>query len=168
MSHITSEINKITGTIIGISAKLIIYALVVLLLVEGVSKGYEFGHEVFYATAAEAPPGTDITIRIADDASVSEIARDLYKLGVIHNQYTFAIQKFFYDYEINPGTYVLNTSMTSKQILMLLDEKPEQEETEIPETDAVTTIEQLPEADGADMVNNGEGQEAGLTIEVQP
>lgn len=168
MSHITSEINKITGTIIGISAKLIIYALAVLLLVEGVSKGYEFGHEVFYATAVDSPPGTDITVRIADDAAVSEIAGDLYKLGLIHNQYAFAIQKLFYDYEINPGIYVLNTSMTSKEILILLNEKPEQEDTDAPQSETVTTVEQLSETDGTDTDNNDDAQAAGLTIEVQP
>ena len=46
MSQMTKEINAITGTIIGVSGKLIIYALVILLLVEGMTRGYAFGHEV--------------------------------------------------------------------------------------------------------------------------
>ena len=57
MSQVTKEINAITGTIIGVSGKLIIYALVILLLVEGMTRGYAFGHEVFYATAMEPEPG---------------------------------------------------------------------------------------------------------------
>lgn len=39
MSNRTREINKITTTIISISVKLIVYALIVLLLYEAVAKG---------------------------------------------------------------------------------------------------------------------------------
>ena len=39
MSHITRDINKVTGTVIGISGKLILYALVILLLAEGITRG---------------------------------------------------------------------------------------------------------------------------------
>ena len=53
MSNRTREINKITTTIISISVKLIVYALIVLLLYEAVAKGYAFGHEIFYAEAKE-------------------------------------------------------------------------------------------------------------------
>ena len=48
MSHITRDINKVTGTVIGISGKLILYALVILLLAEGITRGYAFGHSLFY------------------------------------------------------------------------------------------------------------------------
>ena len=59
MSRATKEINRITGAIIGISGRLIVCALVVLLLYEGVTKGYEFGHDIFYATSVEAAPGQE-------------------------------------------------------------------------------------------------------------
>ena len=40
MSSTTKEINKITGAVIRVSWKLIVYAVVVLLLYEGVTRGY--------------------------------------------------------------------------------------------------------------------------------
>ena len=43
MSNRTREINKITTTIIGISVKLMVYALIILLLYEAVSRGYDLG-----------------------------------------------------------------------------------------------------------------------------
>lgn len=122
MSHMTQEINKITGTIIGISGKLILYAILVLLLFEGVSKGYAFGYDIFYATAMEAEPGRDKSVTIPKNFSAGETARLLEKSGLIRNQMAFQVQKQFYDYEIVPGTYTLNTSMTSKEILQILDE----------------------------------------------
>ena len=107
MSRATKEINRITGAIIGISGRLIVCALVVLLLYEGVTKGYEFGHEIFYATDA---------------------AKLLKSYGLIANEYSFVIQAIFFDYEVNPGTYTVNTSMTSKEILQMMNENTGEEE----------------------------------------
>jgi len=47
MSDTTKEINKVTGTIIRVSWKLIIYALAILMLYEGITRGYAFGHDIF-------------------------------------------------------------------------------------------------------------------------
>ena len=51
MSRVTKEINKISMAVISISTKLVIYVLLVVLLVLGAKKGYEFGHSIFYAPA---------------------------------------------------------------------------------------------------------------------
>ncbi len=128
MSRVTKEINKITGTIIGVSGKLILYALVILLLVEGMSKGYAFGYEVFHSTAMEAAPGRDLVITVGEDEKPGEIIGLLHDMGLIGNELAVRIQLKFYDYEIYPGTYTLNTSMTSKEILQILNEKPEEKE----------------------------------------
>lgn len=126
MSRVTKEINKITGTIIGVSGKLILYALVILLLVEGMSKGYAFGHEVFHSTPMEAEPGRDIVVTIGEDEEPKEIVGMLHDMGLIGNELAVRVQLKFYDYEIYPGTYTLNTSMTPKEILQMLNEKPEE------------------------------------------
>ncbi|MEI3167381.1 MAG: hypothetical protein V8S58_05145 [Lachnospiraceae bacterium] len=60
----TKEINRITTAIISISVKLIVYALIILLLYEAVTRGYAFGHEIFYARRWSAP-GTDWWYRSA-------------------------------------------------------------------------------------------------------
>lgn len=128
MSRMTKEINKVTGAVIGISGKLIIYAIVLLLLVEGMTRGYAFGHSIFYSTSMEEAPGTDRTVVIGEGQTVSETARQLKTLGLISSELAMQIQVKFYDYDIYPGTYVLNTSMTSKELLQILNEKPKEEE----------------------------------------
>lgn len=133
MSRITKEINKITGTIIGISGKLILYAVVILLLFEGITRGYAFGHDVFYATAMEEPPGTSKVVTIPKGYTTAEACEVLKKAGLIDNVPAFQIQKMFYDYEIHPGTYELNTSMTTKEILQELNVEPEKESAEAPD-----------------------------------
>ena len=126
MSSRTREINKITMAIISISVKLMLLALLILLLYEAVIRGYAFGHAVFYAEAVEAAPGHNITVVVKDGEDVSQTAGELEKKGLIKNIYAFLFQSRFYDYDkIYPGTYTLNTSMTSKEILQKLSDKPE-------------------------------------------
>ena len=129
MSSHTREINRITMAIIRISVKLMLLALLILVLYEAVIQGYAFGHAVFYAEAVEEAPGHDITIVVKDGEDVSRAADELEKKGLIKNIYAFLFQSRFYDYDkIYPGTYTLNTSMTSKEILQKLSEKPESSE----------------------------------------
>lgn len=136
MSNTTKEINRVTGAIIGISGKLIFYALVVLLLYEGITKGYAFGYEIFHSTAMAEAPGIDKVVQIEDGDSLMDVAKELDSKGLIKNEYAFLIQSMFYEYgkageyEIIPGTFTLNNSMTAKEIIIELRDGPEEEETE--------------------------------------
>lgn len=164
MSQMTKEINAITGTIIGVSGKLIVYALVILLLVEGMTRGYAFGHEVFYSTAVDPEPGYRYAVTIPEGQDSAETARMLKDMGLIRNEYAVRIQMWFYDYEAYPGTYELSTAMTSKEILQILNVKPETGETASrnlsgseKETEADSgedgggiSIEEEPQAEGED------------------
>ncbi|MEG0369792.1 MAG: aminodeoxychorismate lyase, partial [Hungatella sp.] len=60
---------------------------------------------------------------------IGEVADALEEMGLIQNEYAFQIQSNFYEYEIVPGTYTLNNSMSSKTIILLLKEEPVEEET---------------------------------------
>lgn len=128
MSRTTKEINKITGAIIALSIRLIILALMILLLYEGITKGYEFGREIFYASAMEAEPGQDKNITIDEGASIAGVAKLLKDKGLIANEYSFIIQAEFFNYKANPGSYTLNTSMTSRDILQMMNENTEEKE----------------------------------------
>lgn len=135
MSDTTREINKVTGTIIRVSWKLIVYAVVALLLYEGVTRGYAFGHDIFSSSAMALKHGVDMRVTIKDDEEVADIGVALEKAGVIKSRYAFIIQSIFYDYgssdhPVEGGTYLLNNSMTSKEIILALREgiKDEAEE----------------------------------------
>lgn len=150
MGQIARGINKITGTIIGISGKLILYALIILLLAEGISRGYAFGHEIFYAKAMEEAPGTDKALTVLEGQSDGEIIRTLKDLGLIDNELAARIQMRFYEYEIYPGTYTLNTSMTSKEIFQALNVKPEASESDREATTPDVPVQDAPAPEPAD------------------
>ena len=74
-----------------------------------------------------------MVVQIDTKESVSDAAQFLAHKGLIKSEFAFIFQSKFYDYDtIYPGTYTLNTSMTSKEILQLLNEKPETEDSAKP------------------------------------
>lgn len=127
MSKVTKEINKISLAVISISTKLVVYVLLIVLLVAGAKKGYEFGHSIFYAPAMEAEPGSDKTIKLNGDESVFDVGEKLEKAGLIRDAKAFTIQAYCYEYEVKKGEYSLNTSLSSKEIINLLGEETEEE-----------------------------------------
>lgn len=128
MGRVTKEINKISMAVISISTKLVIYVLLVVLLVVGAKKGYEFGHSIFYAPAMEAEPGTEKVLTLNGDESLHEVGQKLERAGLIRDSKAFAIQAICYGYEVKKGEFQLNTSLSSKEIINLLGEDTEDEE----------------------------------------
>ncbi len=125
MSRATDEINKVTGTVIGLSWKLILIAVIILLLVEGAAQGYRFGYEVFSSDPVESAPGRDISIQVTKDESGLQVFKDMKDAGLIRNSYATLVASIFFDYDIYPGTYVLNTSMTAREMLDEMSVRPE-------------------------------------------
>ena len=76
----------------------------------------------------EAAPGRDRSITVEEGTSITDAAKLLKSYGLITNEYSFVIQAIFFDYEVNPGTYTVNTSMTSKEILQMMNENTGEEE----------------------------------------
>ena len=128
MSKLTKEINKISLAVIGISGRLVFYALVLVLLVLGVRKTYEFGHDIFYAPGMEALPGTEKTVTLDGTESVADVGKLLEDAGLIRDHVAFTIQAQCYDYEVKKGSFSLNTSQSSKEIINTLDEETKKEQ----------------------------------------
>jgi UPF0755 protein len=77
----------------------------------------------------EPSPGTRYALTIPEGQTTAETAKLLKDVGLVKNEYAVQIQMWFYDYETYPGTYELSTAMTSKEILQILNVKPETQET---------------------------------------
>lgn len=128
MSKNRNGIDKITKTVIYMSIRLIIYALLILLIIKVAAMSYSFGHDIFYASSVEEAPGRDISLTVTEDMGAKEAAVLLKSKGLINNELSFEIQSRFFDLDIIPGDYTLNTSQTSRQILEILDKGPLAEE----------------------------------------
>ena len=95
MSHITKDINRVTGAVIGISGKLILYAIVLLLLAEGITRGYAFGHSLFYESSVEQAPGRDITVTVPQGQKDADTIHELKIDGLIDNELAMRVQMKF-------------------------------------------------------------------------
>jgi len=63
-----------------------------------------------------------ITIGIAEDADIMDIAKMLKERGLIADEKLFVVQEFLsaYHNEILPGIYDLSTNMTAEQMLEVM------------------------------------------------
>lgn len=127
MRRTKRDINTVTGTFMNVSGKILIYVLILFLLFTGITRGYRYGYEVFAPTALEQQPGTDYEIVIEENSSVSDVAKLLEEKGLIKDRNIFILQAKLYEYTMHPGTYTLNTSETSKEMLRRIDEGGEKD-----------------------------------------
>lgn len=124
------SIKRTTNTVISVCWRIIEVTLVIMIFYVGVTKSYAFGHAIFSGRGVENKPGRDITFVIEEGDSMKKVAAGLKNLGLIEDTLVCQIQEKLFEYEIYPGTYELNTSMSSKEMLKLFNVEPKEEGTE--------------------------------------
>ena len=120
MSDTTKDINRVTGAIIRVSLRLIIYALVVLLLYEGVTAGYSFGYAVFAGTAVSEEPGITASVAVEEGQDAGEVGQMLEEMGLIQSRYIFMIQAMIEDIRIRD--YILSLEPDLDPVLSQIEE----------------------------------------------
>ena len=65
-----------------------------------------------------------IAFTVEPGESTAEIIDALADAGLIRDKFSFRCQIIFYDKILQPGEYTMNTSMTSKEILLYLNDGP--------------------------------------------
>ena len=107
-----------------------------ILVVVGIFKVGEYAYTYCYSvvsdTAAEEEPGRDVSVSVTSDMSAGKVAKLFERKGLVKSADVFKIQMKVTGYEdkIQPGKYVLNTSMRPREMLKLLagEETEEDEE----------------------------------------
>ena len=107
-----------------------------ILVVVGIFKVGEYAYTYCYSvvsdTASEEEPGRDVSVSVTSDMSAGKVAGLLERKGLVKSADVFKIQMKVTGYEdkIQPGKYVLNTSMRPREMLKILagEETEEDEE----------------------------------------
>ena len=107
-----------------------------ILVVVGIFKVGEYAYTYCYSvvsdTAPEEEPGRDVSVSVTSDMSAGKVAKLLERKGLVKSADVFKIQMKVTGYEdkIQPGKYVLNTSMRPREMLKILagEETEEDEE----------------------------------------
>lgn len=136
-----SDVNKILYKVIKISGTFLIMLLVVYGTIRASSIAYDFGYRVFTEPPMAEAPGRDVLVTIEKTMGAKEIANSLLEKGLIRDANLFRLQYELSAYkgEIIPGTYILNTSMTAKEMMVIMAEKVEDTETESDDSSDTST-----------------------------
>ena len=124
------DLNKVLFTFIKISFAILVVLLVIYAAVNLSGLGYDFGYRVFTESAIEEAPGVDILVQVKEDTSESELGDILEEKGLVRDSRLFYLQIKLsaYSGKLIPGVYTLNTSMTPKEMIVLMATAPEGEE----------------------------------------
>lgn len=125
-----SNVNKTLYKVIKIAGTVLIVLLVVYGTLRASMVAYDIGYRVFTEPAMENKPGTDVVVTIEENMEPMDIAEYLLEKGLIRDENLFWLQYQLSAYKgaLIPGTYILNTSMTSKEMLVIMAEVEETEE----------------------------------------
>lgn len=126
-----NSIKNITLAFAGTVVRIALIIIAIVCISNYAKKAYDFGYRVFAEEPMSAPPGRDISFVVGNDDSQSDIYQMLEDKGIIRDHTLFSIQKKIsvYKDDIKPGSYTLNTSMNSDEILEVLvgKENPDDE-----------------------------------------
>ena len=144
------KFNKSLVIRLGIIAAFIIITVVIC------SIAFKLGYGLFQNDAMEEVPGTEVFVTIPEDATKDEVAQLLKYNGLIEDEDLFKLRCIVYDAKFYPGTYSLNTSMTTEEMLDVLRYPIATEEEE---TTAAAAEETPAEGEGEEAAEGAEGEE---------
>ena len=120
------ETRNAIKTVITISYKMIIFALVVILIYYAGGAAFRFGVAIFNESSMSDPPmARTKTVTIPDNPTVAEVAKVLDDAELIDGQLLFRVQAALSNYSkfFVGGTFELNTGMTPTQIMIAITEE---------------------------------------------
>lgn len=159
------KLNKLVLKFVSISFSILVMLLVVIGLIKLGSFCYDFGYRVFTEGPVEEEPGTDVTVDVTGDLSEYQIGKLLKKEGLIRDANLFYVQLRMSAYhgKLKTGTYTLNTSMTAKDMMVVMAAESEEstESTEQEKDSESSSDEMEADDDGEEGQNTDENEQAG-------
>lgn len=109
--------------------KIVLAIIVVMLVYKWTLTAYEYGQRVFNEPPVTTGSGRDVKVVISEEDDAKEIGKILEKKGLIRDAGLFYIQEMLSEYKdkIQPGTYELNTSMTTEEMMQIMSMQVEEE-----------------------------------------
>lgn len=137
------SIKSLIFTVIETIVKVVIIAVAVMYIIKGVGVAFDFGYRVFADEPMSVGEGRTITVGIAENASVKDVATMLEQKGLIRDADLFVIQERLSQYhdQIQSGIFDLSTSMTASDILAVISSESQYSDEE-PVMDPVQDVEE--------------------------
>ncbi len=114
--------KEIVVSIFATTFKVVLAIIIVMLVYKGSVTAYEYGQRVFNEPPVTGGSGRTIRVTIAEGSTAEEIGTELEKKGLIRDRRLFQLQELLSEYrnKLQPGSYELNTSMTTEEMMAIM------------------------------------------------
>jgi len=116
------NIKKAALTVLSITLKIVIAAIVVMAVYRLAGMAYNYGHSVFMEEAVDPKPGRTIEVTVESGSSLKDAAQKLEEEGLVEDWKLFYIQVKVSKYAktMESGTYTLSTAMKPREIMAVM------------------------------------------------
>ena len=124
------RIKNLALGVINTAIRLMILAVVVVYVYRTALTAYDFGYRIFAEEPMAYGDGYDVEVSIPMGKNSIEVGKILEQHGLIRDEKLFFFQELLSAYhgKVQPGTYILNTSMDATEMLAVMSadfEEPE-------------------------------------------
>ena len=124
--------NKAVFRFVSVSFSMLVLLIVFIGVFKASTFCYDFGYRIFTEPAVSSAPGSEVVVQIAEGESAFDIGEKLEEKGLIRDSELYVAQYYLSAYvdKLLPGTYTLNTSMKTKEMLVVMSTPVEETEVE--------------------------------------
>ena len=124
--------NKVVFRFVSVSFSVLVLLIVFIGVFKASAFCYDFGYRIFSEPPVAAVPGTEVVVQIDEGDSAFDIGEQLEEKGLIRDSELYVAQYYLSAYvdKLLPGTYTLNTSMKTKEMLVVMSTPVEETEVE--------------------------------------
>ena len=128
----TKSANKLVFRFVSISFSVLILLVIFIGVFKASAFCYDFGYRIFTEKPMESAPGREVVVQIDTDDSAFDIGKMLEQKGLVRDSSLYVAQYYLSAYvnDLLPGTYTLNTSMTTKEMLIVMSKAEKDTEVE--------------------------------------
>ena len=126
------SISKIVMRLVSISFHVLVFLVIVYGLYQLGLRSYDYGYRIFTESAVTSGEGRDRLVQVKSSMNASDIAALLEEKGLIRDKWLFFIQLNLSEYKnaMKPGRYMLNTSMTGREMMQVMAQEDDTGESE--------------------------------------
>lgn len=161
MGH-RDAVEKAVGFVVGLAWRVIVIALLVYALMNGVRIAYSYGHGLMYNHAMALKGAQDQEFVISDGEKAEDIAERLVSMGFIDNVDAFKLQSVLYEADYVPGIYTINKSMTMADIIKYFTQEgvknQELVDKNLVDAEAQTTAAVETDANGVEIIGGSDDE----------
>ena len=124
------KIDKMVLRTVTVVLKVVFAVLVVMFVYKGAMLAYDYGYRVFAEEPVDSALGFDMDVTIEEGMDAKAIGQLLESKGLIKDGTLFYLQNILSKYkdDLKAGDYVLNTSMTTEEMMAVISGEATEEE----------------------------------------